>query len=91
MKHLGLHAHRLRDNPEERRFAAQWQDDNEVGSVLAWLLHLGYQSGRPPAPSEHDVRTAATVIQWLGSPVGQAFLARLGYEKQTMNTRKSKL
>lgn len=81
-KHVGLAPYRLRDNPEERRFADAWQKHNDDGNILAWLLdpERGY-AHRPPEPSDRDVEVAATVVQWLGSPVGQGFLRDLGYER----------
>lgn len=84
MAHVGLHTHRFRDNPEERRFAEAWQAMN-AGAMLDWLL-------TPPASQPGDglpwiagaraEEVAATVIQWLGSPVGQGFLRDMGYEKK---------
>lgn len=85
MKHNGLHPHRLQksaDNPEEVRFAKAWQGKQDHGSILAYLLWQGTQGGRPPDPSDRDIAVAATVVQWFGSPVGQAFLAELGYERK---------
>jgi hypothetical protein len=77
----GLHTYRFKENPEEKRFAEAWDKQNEQGSNLAYLLTVGDQSGRPPEPSDRDHVVAATVVQWLGSPVGQSFLRDLGYEK----------
>lgn len=71
----GLHTYRFRDNPEEKRFAAAWTKNN----VLPWLLGPG---DRKVDPSKRDEEVAATVVQWLGSPVGQAFLNDLGYVKR---------
>ena len=75
-KSKGLHARRCQTNPEEQRFAGAWSERNP----LPWLLdERAVQTGRPADPSKRDETVAATVIQWLGSPVGQAFLADLGY------------
>ena len=83
-RHIGLNAARLRperENPEEVRFAKAWQKHNEQGCTLDHLLDpIG--SGRPAESTERDTMVAATVIQWLGSPVGQFFLKELGYEKK---------
>ena len=49
--------------------------------ILAYLLNDGSQDHRPVEPSERDHAVAATVIQWLGSPVGQGFLNELGYAR----------
>ena len=78
----GLHSHRFRDNPEERMFAEAWAKANEQGHTLAYLLHVGNQTGRPLEPSDREHVVAATVVQWLGSPVGQAFLGELGWVRK---------
>ena len=81
-KQKGLHTHRLADNPEEKRFAEAWENENEQGEILNYLLDPENGTGyRPPFSSERDREVAATVIQWLGSPVGQSFLRDLGYER----------
>jgi hypothetical protein len=86
MKTKGLHPYRFKENPEEKRFAEAWAQHDDPDHVhLAYLLHVGSQGGgiRPVGASERDKVVAATVIQWLGSPVGQGFLRDLGYEKKT--------
>lgn len=85
-RHVGLHGHRLADNPEEARFAEAWATENDRyrpgDSLLGWLLHTGDQSGSGHAePTDRECEVAATVVQWLGSPVGQHFLEGLGYHK----------
>lgn len=87
MKHKGVHTHRFRDNEEEKNFADAWEDQNKHGNSLAYLLHCGDQQGKPPEPSARDYEVAATVIQWLGSPVGQCFLRDLGYVKRGDNKK----
>ena len=67
----GKNTHRLAENPLEAKFAEVWEG-SKYGNTLAYIL-----SDRPNDPtyvSEHDQEVAATVIQWLGSPVGQCFL-----------------
>ena len=79
-EHKGLHTHRFELNPEEQRFAEAWQKHNDRGETLYHLLDLRKdRRGHPPVASGPDVELAATVIQWLGSPVGQGFLRDLGY------------
>lgn len=78
----GLHEYRFKSNPEEKRFAEAWRDQNKHGDNLAYLLDERKDTmGRPPTPSDRDYVVAATVVQWLGSPVGQGFLRDLGYTK----------
>lgn len=79
--HEGFNTHRLKDNPEEERFASAWRG-MQSGRVLDWLLSGANQRGYPTNPAtERDEAVAATVMQWLGSPVGQGFLRDLGYER----------
>jgi len=83
MKTKGLHTYRLKDNPEEERFAKAWDEHNRHGTVLAHLLDTrSVQTGRPVDPTDRDEAVAATVVQWLGSPVGQGFLSDLGYTRK---------
>lgn len=71
----GLSAHRQKDNPLEKRFAEQWEEINERGHVLEYLLS-GPENKRVDATPEQQ-ELAATIIQWLGSPVGQFFLVEV--------------
>lgn len=77
----GLHAHRFRDNPEGQRFAEMWTRMGLDGRNLDYLLTPAPQNHEPLAASGRDRQVAATIIQWLGSPVGQGFLREMGYEK----------
>ena len=76
--HEGYSSHRLNSNPTERIFAGKWKEINTEGrDTLAWILNTFSQpSGRQEKGfvSERDMRVAASVIQWLGSPVGQSWL-----------------
>ncbi len=78
----GLHTHRFAEHPEEQRIAEAWA--RREGSFLQYMLQPAAEHGvrRPPDPSDRDEVVAATVMQWLGSPVGQGFLRDLGYEKK---------
>lgn len=84
MYHKGLKQYRFKNNPEERRFAEAWEKqnnpaDSQADSSLAYLLSPDSQK---ESVSDRDREVAATTIQWLGSPVGQAFLRDLGYERK---------
>lgn len=72
--YVGLNHYRTRDNPMEKVFADAWAREGE--RLLAYLLNHGETS---PWPSDRDYAVAATVIQWLGSPVGQCFLRDAGW------------
>jgi hypothetical protein len=77
----GYQQYRFKDNPEERRFSLAWHKQ-QAGRTLAHLLSKPHHGFVPPDPSDVDNHVAATVIQWLGSPVGQCFLRDLGYMKK---------
>lgn len=77
----GLHPNRFKENPEEHRFAKAWDKIGEK-SLANILDDRPIHTGRPPMPSDRDYLVGATLIQWLGSPVGQAFLGGLGYAKK---------
>jgi len=81
MKNKGLHQHRFNQNPLEKKFAAAWEKENTLNSVGNNLLdYLLAKDNRPDQQCEvrpRDRVVAATVIQWLGSPVGQYFLKDL--------------
>lgn len=77
MKHKGLHTHRLSQNPLEKKFAKAWELHNNINqngyNVLDYML--AEDNNRPQGEvKKRDRVVAATVIQWLGSPVGQNFL-----------------
>lgn len=84
MKSAGLHTHRYADNPEEKRFVEMWARMGLDGSNLDYLLTPAenHDNGRLEPASDRDRQVAATIIQWLGSPVGQSFLRDLGYERK---------
>lgn len=87
MKHTGLNTHRLASNPREMVFAKLWEDQNKRGDTLAWILN-SFDSNdlqRKGPVSERDAQVAATVIQWLGSPVGQAFLEQASEEQRGLD------
>lgn len=82
-RYQGHGVHRYASNPEEKAFALAWQNECDKGAVLSYLLFPEYDGPRAsrPVPSDAENKVAATVIQWLGSPVGQTFLRDMGYTK----------
>jgi hypothetical protein len=83
MKNFGLNVHRFRDNPEEKRIAEAWERLNVTGNIVDYLLdRRQVRMGRPPEAGDVERAAIATVIQWLGSPVGQSWLRELGYERR---------
>ncbi len=76
MKNKGKFQYRFKDNPAERIFAEVWEEKNssKYSQPLLDLL-LAEDNNRPMGEvTERDRMVAATVIQWLGSPVGEGFL-----------------
>lgn len=73
MEHKGLNQHRFNDNPLEKVFAEKWNEFNTSGHTLEYLLSPSNRR-ESTTMTDRDSIVAATVIQWLGSPVGQSFL-----------------
>lgn len=75
-KFLGKSLHRLASNPREQVFSRLWQEENQANSRASLLeLLLSEDGGKTPAVvSEREEMLVATVIQWLGSPVGWSWL-----------------
>ncbi len=65
MEYKGRNQHRLESNPLEKDFIEAWEKLNN-GRTLELILH--------EEPTERDKEVAATIIQWLGSPVGIDFI-----------------
>ena len=73
---LGFHAHRLVPNtlnPREVTFLRCWQKQHELSDLLTELLSCSADNYSNKA-TLRDRTIAATIIQWLGSPVGISFL-----------------
>lgn len=66
----GKHTYRFGSNPLEQQFAEEWerQEKHTLGYVLS------DEPNNPTHVDDHDREIVATMMQWLGSPVGQAFL-----------------
>ena len=80
-KFKGFSAHRYNREPLEKLFAECWQEENTqpaVGNcVLDHLLSNNQLPYEPDKQSNEIHKIAATLFQWLGSPVGQGFLAQV--------------
>lgn len=84
----GNSLHRLNSSPEEKRFAQAWADRQRDDDLLAYLMGDGKLKVK--SLTDEDRKVAATVVQWLGSPVGQNFLRDLGYEKERVVYKEAK-
>lgn len=77
LKHKGMSTHRWEQNPLEKKFAKEWDKLNTINRVGSNTLDymLAKNNNHPEGEvTKRDITVAATVIQWLGSPVGQCFL-----------------
>jgi hypothetical protein len=70
-----INAHRLnKNNPLEKKFAAAWKDINWDNKILSYLLDRTHENRGDHVVTDLEAEVAATMIQWLGTPVGQYFL-----------------
>ncbi len=70
VKHVGLNNYRLRREPLEKVFAEEWE--KMAPTTLGYLLCGQEREYHDYTP--RDAEVAATIIQWLGSPVGSSFV-----------------
>ena len=84
MLNKGLSQHRFKDNQLEKNFAEEWEymNTNRQDGKLDGRGTLDYMlSGTINKPmgevTKRDRIVAATVIQWLGSHIGEAFIKRV--------------
>ena len=90
-KHVGLCFYRRTREPLEDAFAARWEQLNDQGNILRGLLTIP-ESQEPPL-TRWEATTAATVVQWLGSPVGISFIEEVtgvNIQKQMQANRRKK-
>lgn len=83
MKNKGLNQRRCKQNPLEKLFAESWNEINTDNhgnlngkGCLDYLMTKNINNPLGEV-SDRDRIVAATVIQWLGSPVGQSFLMQI--------------
>ena len=75
IKHEGAHPYRFASNPREQVFAEAWDEQQRRHSTLEWLLCASEdQQIQVRDLTQLEATCAATLIQWLGSPVGWAWL-----------------
>ena len=79
-RHVGRAPYRFKDNPREKLYATEWEKlqltpwgKESFKGTIDYLL--AEDANRPCFEvTDRDAEVAATVIQWLGSPVGQYWL-----------------
>ena len=77
MRNQGKNIHRLAEYPLERQFADTWDKFNrDEQKALEYLLAEDLNWPKDEV-THRDRMVAATVIQWLGSHVGQYFLEQV--------------
>lgn len=94
MKNKGLSQHRLSSNPLEKKYAEAWEEINtdridgrlNGRSTLDYLLS-GKSNIQNGEVTDRDRQVAATVIQWLGSPVGQEFINKVLDRKECIQQK----
>ncbi len=75
----GINRRRLPQNPMEQIFADEWE--KMAPNILGWIIPSDY--------TEKDAIIVATMMQWLGSPVGQRFLEQVQKKFNFYNINKS--
>lgn len=77
VEYHGINHHRLRQNKLETKFALAWQEINlnKNGGTRTIDYILNEKDQRfVDKCSKRDLLVANTIIQWLGSPVGESFV-----------------
>ena len=82
----GNKEYRFKGNPKEQefhdKFIEKFTRDNSARKSLSAIVN-GWSDDRQSQPkewlSENEEDICVSLIQWLGSPVGQGFLAECGF------------
>lgn len=74
-EYASVNLHRLEQNPKELKLVNKWREENSNHLGDSQYILLSQLLKREPTAS--DCQTAETIMQWLGSPVGQGFLSDL--------------
>jgi hypothetical protein len=84
-KHEGISVHRLPREPLEAAYAEAWK--KKAPTTLGYLL-CGQERAQHDY-SQRDATVAATIIQWLGSPVGSSFVeeVREAYRRKSLRSK----
>lgn len=71
-----INKHRLEINWLEKEFHDKWLDFNENDEMLRYILDPdSHKNNGCFVVPEHDKQVVLTMMQWLGTPVGQGFLS----------------
>lgn len=79
--------YRHEGNPKEKelhdKFKQMFQDDNTMLSAVVFGWYNDRQNYPKEYLTEKEEDICLSLIQWLGSPVGQGFLDSCGFELKT--------
>jgi len=77
--------HRFENNPQEKVFVDEFikQHSSSVDPDLIVFGHKNNSMSPKDYLSDREKDIVLSVIQWLGSPVGQGFLDSCGFIKKT--------
>lgn len=86
----GIHFDRVRTQDLERQFAETWDRKHREQDLVRHILNPPERNPlQPLAVSDRDRQVAATMMQWLGSEEGQAFLVLAMGGKRPRSGRKA--
>lgn len=75
--------YRFKDNPKEKEFYDNFVKQFGNNSKTISAIIFGWENEQQTIPKDYllqrERNICANLIQWLGSPVGQAFLANCGF------------
>lgn len=86
--------YRFKDNPKEYEFYQKFKEmfDSNNGEVNLSAIVFGWANSSQDYPkrylSEDEINICITLIQWLGSHVGQCFLESCGFEQKQSNNKR---
>ena len=77
-----LKEYRFKNNPQEKVFHDKFQEYfPHLTSLEQIIFPLNNYGSRSGTITKHESDLIISVIQWLGSHVGQSFLKECGFEK----------
>ena len=77
--------YRFENNPQEKIFVEQFIKDHEFYNDIDLIIFGHSSDSMTPKDylSDREKDIVVSLVQWLGSPVGQAFLDSCGFELKT--------
>ena len=82
----GFKTHRHASNPKEKelhdKFVAEFVESRHGGGIALEQISMPMDGRGNPAEylTDREKQIMISTIQWLGSPVGQGFLEKCGFE-----------